>query len=78
MTAPRLKAPPGSKLLALESLVNLVSWNANSELSSVSLVSANDCQNGVAPDAAILWKARPINPESGVVRSCDVVWLTSP
>lgn len=77
-TAPRVKVPPGSKVFALVSLVKRVIWNAKSGLSRVPEVSAKDCQNGVAPDDAMLWKPKPIRPEMGAVRSCEVVWFTNP
>lgn len=77
-TAPKLNVPPGSSWFAFESFVKRVIWKANSGSSSAPEVSANDCQNGVAPDEAMLWKPRPIKPEIGALSNCWVVWLTRP
>ena len=69
LVAPRVKVPPASCELALESFVKRVIWKAKSDSSRAPDVSANDCQNGVAPDAAMVWNPRPIKPEIGEVNN---------
>lgn len=74
--APSVNVPPGSRALALVTLVYRVNWKAISGLSSVPGVLTSVCQNGVAFDDAISSKARPISPERGALRSCAVVRVT--
>ena len=48
----------------------LVRWNAiNGESQAFSVTSV--CQNGVAPDDAIVWNPRPNKPDTGLVKSPD-------
>ena len=75
---PRLNVPPGSSCCALESLTNRVSWNAMRGSSSVPSLFASASQNGVAPDEAMVWKPRPISPETGWLNRFEEIWVTTP
>jgi len=66
-TAPIVKVPPGSRVLAWEIFVKRVIWKAITGSSHVP-DEARVCQKGSAPDEAIDFHARPIMPDTGESR----------
>ena len=58
-------------------MTHRVSWNDITGSVHVPLLLANVCQNGVAPDAAIVCQARPSSPDTGLVSSPDEIWSTA-